>query len=100
VAKPFELGKIGIQHGVDANTLGRGARKVLDRARYAVQCALIDGGIRRATFIIVNEAGRVYDGDHGVRAAIDKDIAVDVEVRPGDEPPAGPPAIGVMPFDH
>ena len=100
MTKPFEPAKLGAQHEVDPNTLGRGNRMALDRQRYAVQLALIDNGIRRATMIKVNEVGRVHDGHHGVRAAIDRGIAVDVEVLPGAEMPAAPPVIREMPFQH
>ena len=100
MSKPFEPAKIGAQQDVDPNTLGRGNRMALDRLRYAVQLALIDSGVRRAMMIKVNEVGRVYDGHHGVRAAIDRGIAVDVEVLQGIDAPAGPPLIRDMPFQH
>lgn len=99
MAEPFEIGRIGAQHGVDPNTLGRGSRWVLSRDRYTVQRTLIESRVARATPIRVYETGRVYDGHHGVRAAIDLGVAVDVEVFPGTDLPAGPPAIREMPFD-
>src|SRR6185437_2985974 len=98
--KLFEPGTVGTRRGVDPNTLGRGSRRVLDRRRYNVQIALIESGMARATAIKANEAGRVYDGHHGIRAAIDKGVVVDIEVLPGGEPPAGPPAIREMLFDY
>lgn len=97
--KPFESGMIGMQHGVDPKTLGRGSRRMLSRDRYSVQRTLIESGTARVTPIRVYETGRVYDGHHGTRAAIDLGVAIDIEVFPGAEPPAGPPAICDMPFN-
>jgi hypothetical protein len=95
--KAFERGKVGMQPGVDPRTLGRGDRAALDLRRLAHQRDLLRQGLRRFTLIEVNESGRIHDGHHGVRAAIELDVAVDVNVVSGDEPPEGPPFVEEMP---
>ena len=95
--KAFERGKLGVQSGVNPRTLSRGDRAALDRQRLAHQLHLLRQGTRRFTLVEVNEAGRIYDGHHGVRAAIELDVPVDVNVVSGDEPPEGPPSVEDMP---
>ncbi len=95
--KPFEQGKLGVQVGVDPHTLSRGDRTALDSRRLAHQQNLLRRGVKRFTLIEVNENGRIYDGHHGVRAAIDLDLPVDVKVVQGIEPPAGLPTVEGMP---
>jgi hypothetical protein len=89
--KPFRIGTLGVQANIDPRTLGRGDRAALDARRLAHQLHLLRQGLRRFTLIEVNEVGRIHDGHHGVRAAIELNMAVDVNVVAGDEPPAGPP---------
>ena len=96
-AKAFEPGRLGVQHAVDPRTLGRGDRAALDRQRLVHQRGLLRQGIARFTPIEVNERGRIHDGHHGVRAAIELDVPVDVNVVSGDEPPEGPPSVEDMP---
>ena len=95
--RTFELGKLGMQRGVDPRTLGRGDRAALDARRLAHQRLLLMRGAARFTPIEVNETGRIADGHHSVRAAIESNVAVDVLVIPGTEPPAGPPSVQDMP---
>src|SRR5579862_8562098 len=94
---PFVRGKLGIQYDVDPVSLGRGDRVALDRRRYVVQLQLIDSGIRRASPIKINEVGRIIDGHHGTRAAIDRGVAIEVEVVAGIEE-STPPTVREMPF--
>jgi hypothetical protein len=82
---------LGAQHNVDPRTLGRGNRVALDARRLAHQTHLLRKGVRRFTPIEVNEAGRTHDGHHGVRAAIEQNAAVEVNVAPGTSLPPGLP---------
>lgn len=94
--KAFERGKLGVQRGVDPLSLGRGDRFALDGRRLAYQLQLLKSGLPRLTLIEVNEEGRIRDGHHGVRAAIESGATVDVDVVPGSQPSAGAPSVGEM----
>ena len=96
MGKPFEPGRLGVQTGVDPRGLGRGDRFALDGRRLAHQANLLRQCIRRFTMIEVNETGRIQDGHHGVRAAIDLEQSVDVLVIRGSQMPAGPPSVEQM----
>ena len=93
---PFEKGKLGLQRGVDPRTLGRGARFALDARRLAHQLYILRTGLTRFTLIEVNETGRIHDGHHGIRAAIELGATVDVEVVAGIQPQEGPPTVEQM----
>ena len=95
--KPFQVETLGVQTDVDPRTLGRGDRAALDARRLAHQLNLLRRGVRRFTPIEVNEAGRIEDGHHAVRAAIELNVAVDVNVVAGVDPPAGPPSMERIP---
>ena len=94
---PFERGKPGHQQGIDPRTLGRGDRAALDAGRLAHQRHLLRQGIRRFTAVEVNEAGRIHDGHHAVRAAVELGLSVDVDVIAGSQAPSGPPSVEQMP---
>jgi hypothetical protein len=86
-----------VQSLVDPRTLGRGDRAALDKRRLAHQRHLLRQGIARFTPVEVNESGRIHDGHHAIRAAIELDVPMDVNVVSGNEPPEGPPSVEDMP---
>ena len=94
---PFERARLGTQRSVDPRTLGRGDRAALDARRLSRQIHLLRRAIVRLSPIEVNEVGRIHDGHHGVRAAIELNVGVDVNVVEGTEPSAGPPTVERMP---
>lgn len=79
---PFDPGSVSagdLLKGVDPQTLTAGRRE-LSQIRLDAQRDLLRQNIKRFTRILVTEEGIIYDGNHGVRAAAEADVAVDVEV--------------------
>jgi hypothetical protein len=63
--------------GIDPASLIAG-RADLRRTRLEVQRQLIQQGTQRHTPVTVSVDGVIYDGNHGVRAAAEENVAVDV----------------------
>jgi hypothetical protein len=68
-----------VQRGVDPVQL-LPARTDLLHWRLDQQIALLDSAVARYTPIQVTAEGVIWDGHHGVRAAAEKGLAVDVPV--------------------
>ena len=77
---PFEPNQLGWQRGVNPNTLQTGGQSSLELSRLNVQRQLIRSGTPRNTPITVNQHGVIIDGHHGIRAAIEAGVTVDVRV--------------------
>ena len=80
--KSYYSGGRRIIEGVDPNTLKVGNQQTLDPVRLNQQKNLIKNGIERNTLIQVTKDGVIYDGHHGVRAALEMGKYIDVEIVP------------------
>jgi hypothetical protein len=85
---PITAGPGVIQTGVDPALL-LPSRRDLIRTRLEAQRLLIQTGQRRHTMIQVTPDGVIYDGHHGVRAAAEQGVTVDVLVIDQQVPPSG-----------
>ena len=63
--------------GIDPSSLIAG-RDELEQTRLDAQKQLITSGTKRHSSIVVNLNGTIIDGNHGVRAAVESGIGVDV----------------------
>jgi len=75
--RPFEPGQTGTQRNVDPRTLQSGQRQSLDSSR------LNSPDLDMSKPVKVTEDGRIIDGHHRVRRAIETGQSVDTEVVPG-----------------
>lgn len=89
--RSFNSGGSRAQSNVDPNTLRAGSQRTLDPGRLGTQRSLIQRGVQRHTPIQVTRDGVIFDGHHGVRAAIEANRPVTVEVIDSVTIAPGPP---------
>jgi hypothetical protein len=86
---PITVAPGQIQHAVNPLLL-LPSRRDLIRVRLETQRSLLQARVTRHTMIRMTRDGVIYDGHHGVRAAAEQEMSVDVLVIDQQIPPSGP----------
>lgn len=96
LGRPFDPNDTsGRQTNVDPNSLRSGQQRSLDPNQLETQRELIRTGTPRRHPIMVDQNGVIYDGHHGVRAAIEAGVPVNIEIVPNLVSPGKIPVIDI-----